>query len=48
MTNERGIYNGEMIASSISGGGKTEDICKKMKLDHSLTPHTHTKKLKMD
>ena len=35
------IYNGEKTVSSVSGAGKTgAATCKRMKLAHSLTPHT--------
>ena len=39
---EARIYNGEKTASSISGAGKTGQLptCKRMKLEHSLTPYT--------
>ena len=37
---EARIYNGEKTASSISGAGKTGQLHKKMKLEHSLTPYT--------
>ena len=51
---EARIYHGEKTASSIIGAGKTGQlhvkectaICKRMKLEHSLTPYR--KKLKMD
>ena len=39
---EARIYNGEKTASSIRGSGKTGQLatCKRMKLEHSLTPYT--------
>ena len=33
-------YTVEQTASSISGAGKTEVTCKRMKLEHSLIPYT--------
>ena len=38
MTKEARIYNGEKTVSSINGAGKT--TCKRMKLEHYLTPYT--------
>ena len=42
MIKEAKIYNREKTASSISGAGKTGHVrvCKRMKLEHSLTPYT--------
>ena len=40
MTNESRIYNGEKTFSSTSGAGKTDQLYVKIKLKHSLTPHT--------
>ena len=44
MTKEVKIYNGEKTVSSIFGAGKTGQaaICKRMKLECSLTPYTKT------
>ena len=38
---EASIYSGEKTVSSISGAGKTGQLCvkKKMKLEHSLTTY---------
>ena len=38
MTKEAKIYNGEKTVSSISGAGTA--TCKRMKLEHSLTPYS--------
>ena len=38
LVKETGVYNGEKTAPSISGAGKS--TCKRMKLEHSLTPFT--------
>ena len=39
LTKETIIYNEEKIVSSISGAGKTEQLCgKRMKLESFLTP----------
>ena len=38
MTKEARLYNGENTVSSISGAGKTGQLCKRI-LEHSLTPY---------
>ena len=38
MTKEARIYNGEKTVSSINGAGTA--TCKRMKVEHSLTPYT--------
>ena len=40
LTKEARIYKGAKTASSIKGAGKTTATCKRMKLEHFLTPHT--------
>ena len=40
MTKEARIYNREKTVSSVSGAGKTGQLCKRRKLEHSLTPYT--------
>ena len=40
LTKEARIYHGTKTASSISGVGKTNTTCKRMKLEHFLTPYT--------
>ena len=42
LVKEARVYNGEKTASLISGAGKTGQLatCKRMKLEHSLTPYT--------
>ena len=41
MIKEARIYSGEKTVSSISGAGKTgQPTCKRMKIEHSLTPYT--------
>ena len=41
LTKEARIYYGEKMASSISGAGKAGQLpCKRMKIEHFLTPYT--------
>ena len=40
LTNEARIYNGEKKISLTSGAGKTGQPCKRIKLEHFLTPYT--------
>ena len=41
LTKKARIYNGENTSSSITGAGKTGQLmCRRMKLEHFLTPYT--------
>ena len=40
MTEEASIHNGLKTVYPINSVGKIGDMCRRMKLDHFLTPHT--------